>query len=74
MDQAYKVLRPGGELLIKTDHDNYAEWMGEVIQSSNDDRFDVILETKDLLREHPEHFLSQHKTKFEGIFLKSGIK
>ena len=74
LDQAYKVLRPGGELLIKTDHDDYAEWMSEVIQSSNDDRFDVILETKDLHAEHPEHFLSQHKTKFEGIFLNQGIK
>ena len=50
LDQAYKVLKPGGELLIKTDHDDYADWMSEVIQSSNDDRFDVILRQKTFMR------------------------
>ena len=46
----------------------------KVIKESNKDRFEVILETKDLHKEHSEHFLSVHKTKFEGIFLKQSIK
>ncbi len=74
LDQAYQILKPGGELLIKTDHDDYADWMSEVIKESNKDRFEVILETKNLHKEQPEHFLSVHKTKFEGIFLRQGIK
>ena len=74
LDQAYQILKPGGELLIKTDHDGYADWMSEVIKESNKDRFEVILETKNLHEEQPKHFLSVHKTKFEGIFLNQGIK
>jgi tRNA (guanine-N7-)-methyltransferase len=72
LDQAYKVLKPGGKIFIKTDHDGYADWMIKVMD--NHELFEVVMATKDLRLEHPEHFLAEHTTKFEKIFLKQGIK
>ena len=72
LEEVEKVLKKGGEICIKTDHDGYAEWMRQVISSQS--KFDVILSTKDLRNEHPEHFLSQYTTKFEKIFIEQGIK
>ena len=72
LDEAHKVLKPGGELFVKTDHDGYFEWMVEAIK--DEDRFSVELQTWDLRSEHPEHFLSSFVTKFEKIFLEKDIK
>ena len=72
LDEAYKVLKPGGEFLIKTDHDGYFEWMCDVMKT--EERFEITFQTFDLRAEHPEHFLSSFITKFEKIFLEKGIK
>lgn len=72
LDQAYKVLKPGGEILVKTDHDGYFEWMLEELK--NESRFEVGIQTWDLRGEHPDHFLSSFVTKFEKIFLEKNNK
>lgn len=72
LDACHKILRPGGTLFVKTDHDGYYEWMLEELK--NETRFEVLLQTTNLREEHPEHFLSQFTTKFEKIFLSQGIK
>lgn len=73
LESAYKALKPGGIFYIKTDHDGYAEWMAEEIAKVTD-LYDVILESKDLRVEYPEHFLAKYTTGFEKIFLSQGIK
>ena len=73
LDHAYEVLRPGGEFLIKTDHDEYAEWMKKVIDGHSH-KFSILLESKDLRTEYPDNFLTQHKTKFEKIFIAKNQK
>lgn len=70
LNACHKVLKPGGTLFVKTDHDGYFEWMLEHLKG--DTRFEVLLETRDLRNEHPEHFLAQFTTKFEKIFLSQG--
>lgn len=72
LNEAYKVLKPGGRILIKTDHDGYAEHMKEVMEKN--EQFDVVMSTDRLRDEHPDHFLASFSTKFEKIFLKKGIK
>ncbi len=76
LNQLYKVLKPGGEMLIKTDHDGYFEWMlDELTEEKNgEDRFEVLMQTFNLREEQPEHFLSSFITKFEKIFLEKNIK
>ena len=71
LNACHKVLRPGGSLFVKTDHDEYHDWMLNHI--NGDDRFEVILNSKNLRQEFPDHFLSQFTTKFEKIFLSQGI-
>lgn len=73
LEAAHKILRPGGKIYIKTDHDGYAEWMSNVINGQNN-LFSKSLETKDLRAEHPDHFLSSFATKFEKIFIQKDIK
>jgi tRNA (guanine-N7-)-methyltransferase len=73
LEAAHRVLKSGGKLFVKTDHDGYAEWMEEAIDQSQD-LFRLCLKTKDLRGEHPEHFLAKYTTKFEKIFLGKGIK
>jgi tRNA (guanine-N7-)-methyltransferase len=68
IDACFKTLKPGGTLFVKTDHDLYFQWMNEVLENEN--RFDIILNTSDLHKEHPEHLLSKYITKFEKIFIK----
>lgn len=68
---ANRVLKPGGKLFVKTDHDGYAEWMKA--EMAPIDFFNVRLNTMNLREEHPEHFLAQYTTKFEKIFLSKGI-
>ena len=72
LDDAHKVLEVGGELLVKTDHDGYFDWMLERME--NEDRFEVTLKTFDLYQDEPEHFLASFQTKFEKIFLEQKIK
>lgn len=68
---AYKVLRPGGTLFVKTDHDGYAEWMAEFVDNPETlELFDIKLKTFDLYQDAPDHFLASFQTKFEKIFLK----
>ena len=71
LDSAHKVLRPGGRFFVKTDHEGYAAWMVEHFRG--DVRWEVELETFDLHAQHPDHFLSAYKTKFEKIFLDQGV-
>lgn len=70
LNACHKVLKPGGTLFIKTDHDGYFEWMLEHLQEEK--RFEVLLQSRNLREEYPEHFLSQFTTKFEKIFLGQG--
>lgn len=72
VEAAYKALKPGGKILIKTDHDGYAEWMEKVIDTQN--LFTCVMRSKNLRLEFPLHFLSSFSTKFEKIFLEKGIK
>lgn len=72
IDQAYEVLEPAGQILIKTDHDEYFDWMLKEIEG--DKRFEMTLKTFDLREEHPDHFLASFITKFERIFLDKGTK
>ncbi|PIP93439.1 MAG: tRNA (guanosine(46)-N7)-methyltransferase TrmB [Bdellovibrio sp. CG12_big_fil_rev_8_21_14_0_65_39_13] len=72
MINARKVLKPGGKLLVKTDHDGYAEWMWEEIQKN--DLFELKMKTGDLYQEYPDHFLASQQTKFEKIFIGQGTK
>lgn len=70
LQAAYKVLRPGGTLYVKTDHDHYAEWMIEHMDLPEArELFDIKLKTLDLYNEAPEHYLAGFQTKFEKIFL-----
>jgi tRNA (guanine-N7-)-methyltransferase len=69
---AHKLLKPGGKLWVKTDHDHYYEWMKFFL--SRDKNFEVELLTGDLYEDNPDHFLAGFQTKFEKIFLRKGIK
>ncbi len=70
LDACHKVLKNGGTLYVKTDHDGYYQWMLDHLKDET--RFEVLLQSKDLRHEFPEHFLSQFTTKFEKIFLSQG--
>lgn len=72
LKSAHKALKPGGIFYIKTDHDDYAAWMEKEIKKC--DFFEILLESKDLRAEHPDHFLAKYTTGFEKIFLQQGIK
>ncbi|MAX67934.1 MAG: tRNA (guanosine(46)-N7)-methyltransferase TrmB [Halobacteriovoraceae bacterium] len=72
LDEAFRVLKPGGEILVKTDHDDYFSWMLDELK--NEKRFKLELKTFDLHTEAPEHFLSSFVTKFEKIFLEKNVK
>lgn len=71
LEAAYKVLRPGGNLFVKTDHEGYADWMVEYMNKPEAlELFDVKLQTLDLYNEAQDHYLASFQTKFEKIFLK----
>ncbi len=72
LDSAVRTLKPGATFWIKTDNDDYAEWMEREISAHGG--FEYILKSKDLRAEYPEHFLASFETKFEKIFLSQGIK
>jgi tRNA (guanine-N7-)-methyltransferase len=71
-----QVLKPGGLLFVKTDHEDYFDWMENILQQENETNkdFKVLFKTRDLYKEHPDHFLADFQTKFEKIFLRKGIK
>lgn len=73
--KSFDLLKPGGRIFIKTDHDDYAEWMSAVIENSITSKnfFSLEFVSQDLWKDHPEHFLTSFKTKFEEIFLKKNI-
>ncbi|HXH29487.1 MAG TPA: tRNA (guanosine(46)-N7)-methyltransferase TrmB [Bacteriovoracaceae bacterium] len=70
LNACHKILKPGGTLFIKTDHDGYFDWMLDHLKDEK--RFSIELQSRDLRSEFPEHFLSQFTTKFEKIFLAQG--
>ena len=70
-DSVHRILRPGGEFFIKTDHYDYFLWMDDCMRG--DGRWEVELKTLDLYSEYSDHFLSAYKTKFEKIFLSQNI-
>lgn len=72
LSEAHKILKDNGEILIKTDHDGYFEWMLEELKDQ--DLFKIKMQTWDLRTELPEHFLASFITKFEKIFLSKNIK
>lgn len=72
LEVAHKVLTDDGQILVKTDHDGYFEWMLEELKDQ--ELFKIDFETWDLRGEHPDHFMSSFITKFEKIFLDKGIK
>ena len=72
LERLYEVLSPGGKIMIKTDHQEFSEWILLVLEEIP--FFIKELVTFDLRKEYPEHFLSSFQTKFEKIFLKKNIK
>ncbi len=71
LERAHHILKAGGELIVKTDHDGYAEWMVEEMDKCP--LFTVELKTFDLWNEVSEHILVQYQTKFEKIFLQKNV-
>lgn len=68
LENAYEVLKPGGKIFCKTDHDDYAEWMFEFIEKT--ELFELEYKTHDLWKdENANEFLTSFKTKFEKIFI-----
>ncbi|MGK0367733.1 MAG: tRNA (guanine-N7-)-methyltransferase [Thermoproteota archaeon] len=74
LDSCHKILKTGGVLHVKTDHDVYFDWMLDILETelTTLNRFDVELKSFDLHKEHPEHVLSEYKTKFEKMFIEQG--
>lgn len=72
LDACHKVLKTGGRLCVKTDHDEYALWM--LCHILDDDRYNLVLDTADLAADFPDHPLNRYKTKFEKIFMDQNIK
>lgn len=71
LEAAHQVLAPNGKILIKTDHDGLFQWMLDHCQQSS--LFTPDLISWNLHQEWPDHFMAQHRTKFEKIFLGQGI-
>ena len=72
LEEAHKILTKDGQILIKTDHDGYFEWMLQELDQQ--DLFKVEMKTFDMRSEQPNHFLSSFVTKFEKIFIDKGTK
>ncbi len=73
LETLHKILKPGGKVWIKTDHDDYFVWMLKFL-NLNSHLFKITFQSTDLKVEHPDHFLSSFETKFEKMFLKKNIK
>ncbi|MBF0312475.1 MAG: tRNA (guanosine(46)-N7)-methyltransferase TrmB [Oligoflexia bacterium] len=81
LKSAYTILRPGGYLFIKTDHDGYFEWMEAFIAAEEiSKKFQVSFRSNNLWQTADDghnpcyHFLTSFKTKFEKIFIEQEIK
>jgi len=84
LNSAFTILKPGGKVCIKTDHDGYAEWMEELLQNHVQDQgqFTLEFQTKNLWENVQPSvcniasvpFLSTFQTKFEKIFVSQGTK
>ncbi len=72
LEIAHNILKPGGKIFIKTDHDEYAQWMNDILEKTG--LFQKEFFSPDVWKEHPEHFLCNFKTKFEKIFLERKIQ
>ena len=62
-----KILAVGGRVYVKTDHDDYAQWMTDVVNEQA--LFFAELISYNVRDEYPDHFLSRYVTKFEKIFV-----
>lgn len=71
LEGVHRVLRVGGSLMVKTDHQGYADAMLEVIADQK--LLSLELYSEDLYHQYPEHDLSRYNTKFEKIFVAKGI-
>lgn len=72
LNAAHEVLCSNGEILVKTDHDGYFDWMVDELHGN--EQFEITMKSYDLRQEFPDHFLASFATKFEKIFLSQGIK
>jgi tRNA (guanine-N7-)-methyltransferase len=78
LQSLHQVLKPGGKVFIKTDHDQYADWMKMVLTEGQGQfpkpLFSIDLESRDLYQDYSQHFLVSFQTHFEKIFLSQQIK
>ena len=65
------ILIDGGEIWLKTDHDDYAAWMEQSFAQVTE--LTLTWQTHDLYHEFPQHPLTTCPTKFEKIFLGQGV-
>ncbi len=67
------LVKPGGRLEIKTDHEDYFEWMIRSTKQASS-HWKVILQTKDLYQGHPEpkNLKIPEITLFEKVFILQG--
>lgn len=74
LQDAARILKPGGTLWIKTDHPGYYEWMVEALEQTKD-LWNILENTRDLHRNHPDpkSLRIPDITLFEGIFIREGI-
>lgn len=68
-----KVMKPTGIVYIKTDHDQYYEWMLKHL-NLNDELFNIEAHSNDIHKSNSGDFklLKKYQTKFEKIFLSKG--
>lgn len=71
----HRVLKPGGELHIKTDHPGYFEWM-EVAVAKTSSLWQITERTTDLHKDNPavDQLKIPEVTLFEKLFIQDGIR
>jgi len=71
-----KVLKKNGALFVKTDHDEYFDWMIKMLEKNTDLNFSLIAKTYDLHNDQNEdlEILRTYQTKFEKLFISQGKK
>ncbi len=77
--QCEKALKKGGQLLVKTDHSGYFQWMLEhfAIYQKQSNQLKIIFQSSDLHSDSqacPHTVLKEIPTKFEKLFLSQGKK
>jgi tRNA (guanine-N7-)-methyltransferase len=70
-----KIIKPEGEVHIKTDHAGYFEWMENAIHQTRD-LWKIIDRSTDLHKDHPNpaSLTIPKVTLFERVFIREGIK